>query len=317
MKTKSERFIGIDVSKDYLDVADSQTPSIARVDNDPDGIGKLIEQLVTEPPALVVFEATGGLENALALALTDANLPFRLTNPRHVRRFAQATGTLAKTDAIDARILADFAQKVRPEARELAEPCRRELAVLMGRRRQLVTMIVQEKNRLRSAPAPIKKRIHAHLSWLQKELERVDDDSQHLLQEHAPLQAESDLLQSVPGVGPVLSKALLAFVPELGHMNRKQVAALVGVAPLNRDSGHYRGRRSCWGGRAYVRNVLCMATRVAVQFNPDIKIFFERLTDAGKPYKVALTAAMHKLLTILNAIATTQQPWQAQTTTIS
>lgn len=317
MPPKAERFIGIDVSQDYLDVADSQAPSVERVPNDPDGIDKLMEQLCVEPPALVLFEATGGLENTLALALTEAELPFRVANPRHVRRFAQATGTLAKTDVIDAHILADFAQKVKPEARELAEPCRRDLAVLMGRRRQVVIMITQEKNRLRTATVPIKKRIQAHLLWLQKELRRVDGDSQHLLEKHALLQAESDLLRSVPGVGPVLSKALLAFVPELGHMNRKQVAALVGVAPFNRDSGHYRGRRSCWGGRAYVRSVLCMATRVAVQFNPDIKIFFERLTDAGKPYKVALTAAMHKLLTVLNAIARTQQPWQAQTTIIN
>jgi len=310
--TPSDIFVGIDVSKDYLDVAFSHSPKIERLPNQEKSLQKFVKKLSALAPTLVVLEATGGLERALVCALEAATLPFRITNPRQVRDFAKSTGQLAKTDAMDARLLAHFAQIVRPEARALPEPIRRELADRVTRRHQIVQMITIEKNHLARAPKALHPRIQAHLRWLENERKKFDDQIDATLRNHPALLAESDLLKTVPGVGPVLSATLVAYVPELGHLNRKQIAALIGLAPFNRDSGRWRGKRTCWGGRASVRHVLYMATTIAVRYNPVIKSFFERLTAAGKPYKVALTAAMHKLLVILNAMARSQQPWQSQ-----
>lgn len=223
---------------------------------------------------------------------------------------AKSTGQLAKTDAIDARILVQFAQRVRPEARDLPESIRRELADQVTRRHQIVQMMTIEKNHLARAPKALHPGIRAHLHFLQKELKKVNGQIESTLRNHPVLLAESDLLKTVPGVGPVLSATLVAQVPELGQINRKQIAALIGVAPFNRDSGQWRGKRTCWGGRAQVRHVLYMATTIAVRYNGVLRAFFQRLLAAGKPFKVAITAAMHKLLVILNAMVQTQRPWQ-------
>jgi len=310
--TPPHLFVGIDVSKDYLDVAFSNSPKLERLPNREKSLQKFAKNLSALTPTLVVLEATGGLERTLVCALEAAALPFRIANPRQVRDFAKSTGQLAKTDAIDARLLAYFAQTVRPEARALPEPIRRELADRVTRRHQIVRMITLEKNHLARAPKALCPGIQAHLRWLQKELKKVNDQIDTTLQNHPALLAESELLKTVPGVGPVLSATLIAHLPELGRLNRKEIAALIGVAPFNRDSGQWRGKRSCWGGRAYVRHVLYMATTTAVRYNPVLKSFFQRLIAAGKPFKVAITAAMHKLMIILNAIAQTQKPWHTQ-----
>jgi transposase len=308
----SDLFVGIDVSKDHLDVAFSNCPRLEHLPNREKSLQKFAKKLSTQAPTLVVLEATGGLERTLVCALEAETLPFRVANPRQVRDFAKSTGQLAKTDAIDARLLAQFAQTVRPEARALPEPIRRELADRVTRRHQIVQMITIEKNHLARAPKALHPRIQVHLRWLERELKKVHDQIDITLQNHPALLAESDILKTVPGVGPVLSATLVAYVPELGRLNRKEIAALIGVAPFNRDSGQWRGKRICWGGRASVRHVLYMATTTAVRYNPVLKTFFHRLIAAGKPFKVAITAAMHKLLVILNAMVQTQRPWHTQ-----
>ena len=310
-------YIGIDVAQEWLDIAARPNGDAWRARNDETGIGELVGQLVERAPRLVVLEATGGLETALAAALTMAALPFVIVNPRQVRDFARATGQLAKTDAIDARVLAQFGEAVGPEPRPLPEAATRELAALMARRRQVVAMLTAEKNRLRSAARPVRRDLQQHIHWLERRLAGLDDDLGKTIRQHAQWQDRDRVLRSTPGIGPVSSGTLLANLPELGRLNRKEIAALVGVAPLNRDSGTLRGRRTCWGGRSHVRSALYMATLVGVRCNPVLRAFYERLLAAGKPKKVALTASMRKLLTILNAMARSNTSWQDPAPTLA
>jgi transposase len=302
-------FVGIDVSLTRLDIALRPGASSSHP-HDESAIAAVVEHLRVLSPTLIVLEATGGMEIPLTSALATAGLPVVVVNPRQVRDFAKASGRLAKTDALDAQVLAQFAEVMRPQPRLLPDAETRALAALLTRRRQLVEMLTAEKNRLLSAASPIRKRVRAHISWLERELDRTNTELSEAIR-HSPVWREKDdLLQSVPGVGPVLTSTLLASLPELGTLTNKQIAALVGVAPLNRDSGTLRGRRTVWGGRAQVRAVLYMGAMVAARFNPVIRVFYQRLQRAGKTKKVALTACMRKLLTILNAMLKHRTPWR-------
>jgi transposase len=302
-------FIGIDVSKARLDIALRASGERESVSNDETGIKALVKRLGEIHPALIVLEASGGVERQLTRALASAELPVVVVNPRQVRDFAKATGQLAKTDRIDALVLARFGEAVRPALRPLPDEVSVELRALIARRRQITEMIVAERNRLSPASKSVRKRIDAHLRWLEAELERADNDLDQAIRQSPIWQENEDLLRSVPGIGPVVSRTLLAELPELGHLNRKQIAALVGVAPLNRDSGTLRGRRTIWGGRAAVRAALYMAALVASRRNAVIRTFYKRLRNAGKAPKVALVACMRKLLTILNAMIKHKTRW--------
>lgn len=302
-------FVGVDVSKTQLDVAVRPVEQHWAVPHDEAGIAALLQQLRPLQPALVVLEATGGLERPLVRALVAAAVPVIVANPRQVRDFARATGQLAKTDQLDARVLARFAEAVRPALRPQPDTATEALKALLTRRRQLLEMLTAEKNRLTTSSKPVQRRLEAHIRWLTAELRRVDRELDDAIEQHPVWRLQEDLLRSMPGVGRVLSRTLLADLPELGCLNRKQIAALVGVAPLNRDSGALRGRRQVWGGRAPVRTVLYMATLAATTWNPLIKAFYQRLRSAGKPYKVALVACMRKLLTILNAMMKHHSRW--------
>jgi transposase len=307
---KEPRFVGIDVSKSQLDVASLPDGEIKEFSNNKRGIEKLVDWVQEEPPELVVLEATGGLEIAVSVALFEAGLSLSITNPRRVRDFAKATGRLAKTDRIDAMVLADFAMKMRPEPTPVPDEHSRRMSALMTRRRQVMSMITAEKNRLCSAHDDVAPSLRAHIAWLEDERDDIDKELCDTIRSNPDSAAKEDILCSVPGVGPVLTATLLVDLPELGDLDRKQVAALVGVAPLNRDSGQHRGKRFCWGGRARVRNTLYMAALSASKHNPIIRPFYERLIAAGKPQKVALTACMRKLLIILNAMMRDMTPWQ-------
>jgi transposase len=311
MKT-SEHIVGIDVSKVSLEVAVIPESSIWSVSNDEEGIGTLMKRIKPLHPRLIVLEATGGLAAAVVVAVAAVGLPVVVVNPRRVRDFAKATGRLAKTDTIDAHVLARFGEAVNPQPRPLKNEEIKHLQALTARRRQLVRMLTAEKNRLGSAPALVKTNIKAHIAWLEQCLGDINGEL-HKAVKDSPLWCEKDtLLRSVPGVGAVLSLSLLAELPELGALNRKQIAALVGVAPFNRDSGTVRGKRSIWGGRSALRSTLYMGTLAAISFNPVIQAFYQRLCMAGKARKVALTACMRKLLTILNAMMKTHTHWQPQ-----
>ena len=307
--TAATIYVGIDVAKDRLDVVLRPSGEYLGMGNDERGIGSLVERLREERPALVALEATGGLERPVAAALAVAGLPAAIVNPRQVRDFAKAVGRLAKTDRIDAAVLAHFAEAVGPQPRPLADAEAHELSAVLLRRRQLLAMITAEGNRARTAPKPMQRRIEVHVRWLRRELERVNEDLGRMVRE-SPIWREKDaLLRSVPGVGPTLSATLLAGLPELEILDRKRLAALVGVAPLNRDSGTLRGIRTVWGGRSEVRTPLYMATLVATRCNPVIREFYARLCAKGKPKKVALTACMRKLLTILGAMLRKRARW--------
>lgn len=303
-------YVGIDVSKARLDVAVRPSGEPLSVAYDATGITTVLMPLTQVSPIRIVVEATGGLERPLLRALVDAALPVIVVNPRQVRDFAKATGQLAKTDALDAQVLARFAEVIQPTLRVLPDPQTQELAAVLARRRQVLAMQGAEHNRLDRAPGRVRKRIEAHLRWLRDELARLDADLDDLIQQSPIWRAREELLQRVPGIGPVMSRTVLAELPELGLLNRKQIAALVGVAPFNRDSGRLRGHRTIWGGRASVRRVLYMAALVATRWNPVIRLFYQRLRAAGKAPKVALVAAMRKLLTILNAMVHHGTPWQ-------
>ena len=306
---ESSIFIGIDVSKARLDVAIRPSGESESVANDKTGIKALVKHLGEIQPALIVLEATGGVERQLTHALASAELPVVVVNPRQVRDFAKATGQLAKTDAIDAVVLARFAETVRPVLRPLPDEVTLELRALIARRRQITEMMVAERNRLRGASQSVTKRIDAHIRWLEAELQRADKDLDQSIRQSPIWQENEDLLRSVPSIGPVISRTLLAELPELGQLNRKQIAALVGIAPLNWDSGTLRGRRAIWGGRASVRAVLYMAALVASRHNTVMRVFYKRLREAGKAPKVALVACMRKLLTILNAMIKHKTRW--------
>jgi transposase len=305
-------FVGIDVSKDHLDIALHQVGRTWTCPNEPSGFTTLVGELQTYTPVLIVLEATGGLERPLAAALAAAGLPLAIVNPRHVRDFAKATGRLAKTDRLDAGVLAHFAAALRPAAQALPSAAQQHLSGLLARRRQIVEMLVAERNRLHTVLPTLAERIQNHILWLEVELDDLERELQRCIEQSPLWQVEQDLLQSVPGVGPVTARTLLADLPELGHLSAKQLAVLVGVAPLNRDSGRLRGKRHVWGGRTQVRSALYMATVSGVRCNPVLRNFYQRLVNAGKPKKVALVAAMHKLLSILNAMMKHQTHWQCQ-----
>ena len=313
------RFVGIDVSKAQLDVAVRPTGKRWVLPYDETGIEGLIPQIVDLEPALVLLEATGGLELPLvALALAAAALPVVVVNPRQVRDFARATGTLAKTDTLDAGVLAHFADAVRPDVRPLKDAETQALNSLTARRRQVMTMLVSEKNRPGTAIGAVSPRIEAHIieahiAWLEQELSDLDQGLRQTLRRSPVWREKDDLLRTVPGVGPQLSLTLLAHLPELGTLNRRQIAALVGVAPYNRDSGALRGKRAVWGGRSRVRAVLYMGALVASRHNPAIRDFYQKLLAAGKPKKVALVASMRKLLVTLNAMLKHGYPWRDMT----
>jgi transposase len=302
--------LGIDVAKGQLEFACRPSGEAGCAPNDDAGIAELVGRCRALEPTLIVCEATGGYEAALVAALVTAGLPVVVANPRQVRDFAKATGQLAKTDAIDAQVLALFAERVRPEPRPLPDEALTALEELLTRRRQLVEMLTAEKNRLLLARGPVRRDLQQHIRFLERRLREVDADLHTAVKASPVWRVKDDLLQSVPGVGRVVSLTLLAQLPELGRLSHKEIAALVGVAPLNRDSGTLRGKRLVYGGRAPVRAVLYMAALVASRRNPVIRAFYERLRTAGKPAKVALTACMRKLLTILNAIARDGRPWQ-------
>jgi len=308
----NETFVGIDVSKDSLEVALRPSNTVQSFTNDDEGIAQLIESLRPQQPALIVLEATGKYERPVARALAVEGLLFNIINPRQGRAFARATGVLAKTDRIDALLLARFAEVLQPEARSLKDEQTEALSDLVIRRRQIVEMITAEKNRLALATKRVRRDIQVHIRWMEKRLEDINDDIDELIRQ-SPLWREKDkLLQSVTGVGPVLASTILASLPELGSLNRKQIAALVGVAPFNRESGRYKGKQKIQGGRASVRNVLYMGTVAGIRANPVLRTFYERLVAKGKPKKLALTACMRKLLVILNTMLKNGTCWQNQ-----
>lgn len=305
-------FVGIDVAKAHLDIALRPTGTRWTVANDEEGIADLVTRLRAISPTLIVLEATGGLQRAVVAALAAAALPVVVVNPRQVRDFAKATGQLAKTDTLDARALAHFAEAIRPEPRPVADADTEDLRALLARRRQLVAMRTAEQNRLGSAPPRLHADIAAHIAWLNARLATLDDDLDAALRASPVWREREDLLRSVPGIGPVCARTLVLDLPELGTLSRQHLAALVGLAPFHRDSGTLRGSRHIWGGRAQVRTALYMSTLVAVRYNPVLKAFYQRLRAAGKLAKVALTACMRTLLTILNAMVKHQTPWQPQ-----
>jgi transposase len=304
--------VGIDVSQAALDVAVSPSGEHWQVSNDEPGFVQLIERFRALAPERIVLEATAGFEVPVAAALASAGLPVVIVNPRQVRDFARSIGRLAKTDALDAQVLAEFAGRIRPKLRPLPDATTRELSALVARRRQLVEMRASESTRLTPALEAVKPDIREHLRYLDKRIKDLEHELHDRLRASPLWRVQEDLLRSIPGVGPVLTATLLADVPEMGHLGHKQLAALIGLAPLNRDSGQWRGKRSIWGGRAHVRAVLYMATITAIRLNPIVKALYVRLTNAGKPRKVAITAAMHKLLRICNAIITHQTAWRYQ-----
>jgi transposase len=313
-------FVGIDVAKAELVVSILPATECFTVTNDERGVRTLVERLRAVAPTLIVLEATGGYELLGAAALAAAALPVVVVNPRQVRDFAKATGQLAKTDRIDADILARFADVVRPAVRPLVDEAAQEFEALLTRRRQLLEMLQAERNRtgqiFGKGKRVVKKSLKNHISYLERELRMTDKDLGDMIKASAVWSERDELLQSVPGVGPVLSRTLLADLPELGRLSRREIAKLVGVAPFSRDSGTMRGRRFVQGGRATVRAVLYMAALVATKRNAVIRAFYQRLVAAGKPKKLALVACMRKLLTILNVMVRTAQPWSSNTALI-
>ena len=315
MSSPEAPWVGIDVSKATLEVAVQPSGTQWQTTTTPDGLDGLLERLHALGPERIVLEASGGFEVPVVAALASAGLPVVVVNPRQVRDFARATGQLAKTDQLDAQVLARFAQAIRPELRPLPDATTRALSALLARRRQLQEMLTAERNRLlaaavQNAPEPLRDQLGEHIAWLQRQVQQLERDLNQQLRSSPLWREREDLLRSIPGIGPIVSATLLAQLPELGHLERKQLAALVGVAPLNRDSGTLRGRRTTWGGRATVRAVLYMAALVATRYNPLVRRFYQRLLAVGKPKKVALVACMHKLLRLCNAVLRSHTPWR-------
>lgn len=305
----SDNFIGIDISKAELDVAIWGTGVFWHLSNNVKGRQDLIQRLKDLDPPLIVVEASGGLEQPVVRELDQENLPVAVVNPTRVRNFARSTGQLAKTDRLDAKIIAQFAQAVRPKVRPMRTMQQEHLDALVTRRKQIVDTITAEKNRKSTAHPALQEQIQKHIDWLDEELKELDNEIDQLIQHNDEWREKAAILSSVPGVGPVTVSTLVAKLPELGARNRQQIAALVGVAPVNKDSGKKRGKRRVFAGRASVRRVLYMATLVATKFNPVIRTFYERLLAAGKEKKVALTACMRKLLVILNSMVRHKKPW--------
>lgn len=312
MKKTGKVFVGIDVSKGWLDVAVHEQKEVWRVSNDDAGIQALLKKLKKLKPRLIVLEPTGGLEMLVVAELSQAGLPLAVVNAKRVRDFAKSTGQIAKTDKLDARVLAHFAAAIRPEVRSLKSEEEEQLTALLTRRRQVLDILTVEKNRLVTVRLKMRADLEAHIHWLSNSLKTLEQEIADFVK-GSPLWKEKDaLLQSVPGVGPVTSATMLGMLPELGVLNRQEIAALVGVAPVNKDSGRKQGKRRIFGGRADVRSVLYMATLSATKHNPFIRTFYARLIQHGKEKKVALTACMRKLLIILNAMLRTNQPWRSQ-----
>ncbi len=307
-----KQWVGIDVCQKYLDVYVRPSSKLFQVTNDRVGIAKLIQTLTEIQPELIVLEATGGMEIDAAEKLTGAGLAVAVINPRQARDFAKATGQLAKTDAIDAKVLAHFADAIRPEVRQISDESSRNLEDLVARRRQLGDMITAEKNRRRGKTNSVKASIDEHIEWLKQQLQEIESQIKSAIAVNENWKQKMDLLTSVPGIGEVVAVTLISSLPELGTISHKSISYLVGVAPLNKDSGKFRGKRRIWGGRAKIRCVLYMAALVAIRFNPPIKTFYERLVQKGKLKKVAITACMHKLLIFLNAMMRNNQTWQPQ-----
>jgi transposase len=303
--------IGIDVAKEHLDVHVRPTDEAWRVSNDDAGLSTLVTRLRALRPLVIVLEASGGYEVPLTATLASAALPLAVVNPRQIRAYARAVGQLAKTDRLDAHVIARFAEAVRPAARPVPDEQARALGELIARRRQLVDMLVAEQNRRTLVrDRRLQRHVEAHIAWLEEALRRLDHDLTTLIRTTPAWRETDDLLRSVPGIGPVTACTLIADLPELGRLDRRRIAALAGLAPFARDSGLFRGRRVITGGRPQVRRVLYMATLSAIRFNPTIRAFHQRLVTAGRPGKVAVTAAMRKLLTILNAMLRDRRPWQ-------
>ncbi|MEW6533724.1 MAG: IS110 family transposase [Thermodesulfobacteriota bacterium] len=308
--SSSEAFVGVDISKVELEVGVHPQARTWKVANNDAGITELAMKLVELQPRLVIMEATGGLERPVQVVLEEAGLPVRVVNPRQSRDFAKALGLLAKTDAIDALMLARYGESVKPEPRPSKDKETRELEALLVRGRQLVHMLAAEKNRLSCAVKSIRPSIEANIAWLKKCLKEIEKETNRFIK-NMPIWREKDkIIRSAPGAGPVLSSTLLALLPELGKLNRRQIAALVGVAPFNRDSGTMRGRRCIWGGRAWVRRILYMGTVAAIRWNPLIRAFYQRLIGAGKQKKVAITACMRKFLIALNTMVRDRTMWK-------
>lgn len=310
MTERVTRVIGVDVAKDWLDLAATETTTIERLPHTAEGIEQVLQRAREWAVERITVEASGGWETALVAALAAAGLPVVVVNPRQVRAYARALGRLAKTDRIDARVLCDFTCAVQPPLRPLQDEQAALLAALLTRRQQLLAMRTAEKNRLAlGSQGQVRKNLRAHIKWLDRHLHDTDREIQRLIEASPVWQATADLLISAPGVGSTTARVLIGQLPELGHLDRKQIAALAGLAPYNRDSGRYRGQRVIWGGRREVRQALYMATLAAVRSNPPIRDFYQRLKAAGKPSKVALTACMRRLLTMLNAMVRDQAPW--------
>lgn len=316
MKTQEvESFVGIDVSKDTLDVRLEPLGESLHVNNDEAGISRIRKRLQEMHPTLIVMEATGGLQTRLASELMAGGLPVAVINPRQARDFAKACGQLAKTDRVDAAMLCAFAKAIRPPVRALKDEATQELDALVTRRHQLVGMRVQESLRLNTAPSPaLRKSVKKHIDWLDKQIAGIDTDLSQRLRSSEAWRVKDDLLQSIPGIGAVTTLTLLAKCPELGQLNRREIAKLTGVAPLSNDSGKHHGKRFIWGGRADIRAVLYMATLSAKRCNPAIKAFAERLKEAGKPPKVVVVACMRKLITIMNTMLRNKEPWRPEIT---
>lgn len=300
---------GVDVSKENLDLFVIPLGLSQRFANDEAGCNELVKVLAGLAPSRVIFESTGGLEMMAAGIASAASLPVVIVNPRQIRDFAKACGLLAKTDKLDAKVIALFGQKIEPEIRPLKDEPAQELSALISRRRQLVDMLTAEKNRLSAATKSVREGIVRHIEWLEEQIRSYDDDISRFIQSSPMWKAKGEILTSVKGIGPVTAATLLAALPELGCVTRQQISALVGLCPYNRDSGRVKGKRAIWGGRAAVRSVLYMAALAAVRFNPTMKSFYDRLRTAGKVHKVAITATMRKLLVILNAMLRDNQSW--------
>ncbi|MFO7741555.1 MAG: IS110 family transposase [Anaerolineae bacterium] len=305
----TERMVGVDVSKEKLDVAVRPDGERWQTANSEEAFPELIARLKALEPELIIIEATGGLERAVVAAMVAADLPVAMINPRQAREFARATGRLAKTDQIDADDLAFFGEAIRPEVRPLPEADVQELSALNARRQQLVEMTTAERNRLHTALPAARPSLREHIRWLEREKERIESKLQRRIDQNVTLRRKFKIMCSAKGVGPATSFSLLSDLPELGKVNRKEIAALVGVAPFNRDSGRWRGKRTTWGGRASVRSALYMAALSASRHNPVIRAFYERLLEAGKCKKVALTACIRKLVVILNAMIKNGTMW--------
>lgn len=307
----TERFVGIDVSKDTLDVAIRPDGTHRQVPNTDDGFDQLVALLRPLEPVLIVLEATGGYQRRAVAALGLAGLPVAVVNPARAREFAKALGRRAKTDAVDAAVLAEFAERIRPAARPLPDAQAQQMQELLGRRGQLVGMRTMEKNRLGTALSrTVRRSIEAHLRWLDEQIDGAEKELDQAIERSDVWKARDELLQSIPGIGPGVSRTLLFELPELGALSREQIAALVGVAPMNRDSGRWSGKRFIVGGRAVVRNVVYMATHAARKWNPALKVFADRLEAAGKPAKVVLIAVARKLLITANAVLRDRKPWR-------